>query len=1620
MALTSGPSHAQTILPTNGVVTSGAASIRQSGADLSVTQSSSRAIVNWRGFSIGQGDSVTFDQPNASSAILNRVTGSTTSSIAGQLRANGQVYLVNPNGIAITPTGAVRVGGGFVASTLGISDDDFSHGNLRFTGDGASAGVANAGSIQAAPGGFVGLLGGTVSNSGVVAVPLGKVAMGSGELATLNLTGDNFLQVSLPTNTKTADGQALIDVSGKVRAAGGSVQLKAATVAKAIREAVNVPGELSVASARASGGSIILSGGDRGDVSVTGRLNASGRSKGGTLAIDGRNVSLRKARLAAQAANGAGGAVTVTGTGAVSLTSTSIDASGATGGGAIRIGGEKKAQASSVSLDSATAVRADATVRGNGGSISVWSTGSATIRGAASAKGGVQGGDGGAIETSGAALDFAGASVDASSAHGRAGTWLLDPANLTIDQAAATAIDTTLAAGTTGTNVVEQTNGAAGAGAGDINVDAPISWSTGATLTLSAFHSIVFNAPTTIAGAGQLVLTTNNNVGGTSTGDGALAFTKGQGSAQFTGGPSVGAGLTINGQPYALVYTMAALATEMNRNTSGNFALAAPIDASSPLAFPAAPVATFSGKFEGLGNTISNLTIDVPAGTVPQGVSPNIGLIGLLNPAATIENIGLVGGSVTNNSTHTVSNPVGEANASVGELVGFNNGGTIANAYATGAVNGGGETQSNVGGLVGGMGALFNGPAIAGAIINSYATGTVTGSGTIGGLVGSSGAGSTITGSHATGAVISSDSGSGEAIGGLVGFNYGGSTIASAYANGRVAGGAGADIGGLVGANFISTITDAYATGAVSGGKGANVGGLIGLAGGTITDVYATGAVSGAGASLGGLIGTNFGGTFADAYWDTGTTGQSSSAGGVGLTTAQLQAALPAFQNPQNWGIVAGKSYPYLCIEFAGCAVTPQTVSGVVFSDSAGVSPVGAGTPVNGLVNGVALNSLQTGGGVTTGANGYYYFLLAPGSIPANGAVLTFTIITTQPTLAAALDPNGAALVDQIAAGSASNADIYANTLHIITPAVAYSTAAADLATAIGSSPVGPFVASLPNLTIDASSAFTIDQAISHPTGVITATALGDLTIGAGGSLAANSVTLATKANFFNQAGAGAISLQGSGGRWLVYSTNPNLDVDGGLAPNFFQYNAPYTIGADSGTTPAAPGNGFLYSDAPAIAITGVTRTYDATAALPTAAADYAFSGVNSGDSVSLDASGAAGSYATPNAGTGIDVTMTTLPTFVATRGGVPVFGYGVAPVSNDPIGTIAPLALTYSVADAASTYGATATLGAARLSGVLPGQTVVPTVGAFSGTTQVAISPRTPAGLYIQEVTGLSNPNYTIAPSGNAPGTLTVDPLTVTYSVANASSTFGTTPIPGATTLFGALPGDVLVPTVGLFKGPLQVPLSPLTPVGQYLQRVTALSNPNYRLGPSPNFPGVLTITARSDPGFLPGLTQINNPSPGGYDLGAAGELLRNFTSCEEPPSLPDPNRFADSDAALRAISQALENYFRRCQNPTQTTISDALDEYAAKLQILAPRLPPALRNIPAIVADGARRVRAARSRTEAVAVLRQTVAAVHKEIALVLSEDPETRSRELRDGDVVAAALDRTSVALVNSGGL
>jgi len=201
--------------------------------------------------------------------MLNRVTGDTPSTIAGQLTATGQVFLVNPNGIAITKTGEV-VAAGFAASTLDISNKDFLAGKFNFFGSGASRSVENEGRISTAPQGYVALIGGKVANSGSIIVPTGKVGLGSGEQATLDPSGDGFLQVALPT--KAAGDDALVKNSGKISA--GVVKLTAAAARDAARQAINMSGVIEAKSVSGGDGEVVFGGGE-GSVEVSGKVDVS-------------------------------------------------------------------------------------------------------------------------------------------------------------------------------------------------------------------------------------------------------------------------------------------------------------------------------------------------------------------------------------------------------------------------------------------------------------------------------------------------------------------------------------------------------------------------------------------------------------------------------------------------------------------------------------------------------------------------------------------------------------------------------------------------------------------------------------------------------------------------------------------------------------------------------------------------------------------------------------------------------------------------------------------------------------------------------------------------------------------------------------------------------------------------------------------------------------------------------------------------------------------------------------------------------------------------------------------------------------------------------------------------
>jgi len=490
-------------LPTGGAVSAGSATIAGGTGSMTINQSSQNAAINWQSFSIGKAEAVTFVQPNSNSVALNRVLGPDSSSIFGSLSANGKVFLVNPNGILFAKGAQVNVAG-LVASTRNITDSDFMAGNYKFSGTGSGT-VVNQGSINA-DGGYVALLGATVSNEGTIVAKLGTVALAAGNAFTLDVAGDGLLNVAV--NQGAVD--ALVQNGGMIRADGGQVLLTAQSAGNLLQSAVNNTGVIQAQTVENRNGTIrLLADMQSGTVSASGTLDASGTGAGQT-----------------------GGNVTLTGH-HVGLFGAQINASGDAGGGTVLIGGGYQGNNPAVQNASATYMSADSTIRadaitnGNGGTAVLWSNDSTRAYGSITARGGAQGGDGGLIETSGHWLDVWGVNVNASAPKGKGGMWLLDPADVTISAAADTngtivggvfapnpgvssanvnagALQVALNAGTSVT--ITTTNiGVPGTGAGDITVNAALTWvpAVTSTLTLNAVRDVNLN---------QAISATNGNL----------------------------------------------------------------------------------------------------------------------------------------------------------------------------------------------------------------------------------------------------------------------------------------------------------------------------------------------------------------------------------------------------------------------------------------------------------------------------------------------------------------------------------------------------------------------------------------------------------------------------------------------------------------------------------------------------------------------------------------------------------------------------------------------------------------------------------------------------------------------------------------------------------------------------------------------------------------------------------------------------------------------------------------------------------------------------------------------------------------------------------------------------
>lgn len=653
-------------LPQGGQLAGGNATVSTSASSMTVNQTSQTAALNWQSFNIAAGETVRFIQPNSSAIALNRVLGADPSSIFGSLTANGQVFLVNPNGILFSRGAAVNVSG-LVASTLDLSVNQFMNGKYNFAGD-SKASIVNQGQINAS-GGYVALLGANVSNEGVIAARLGSVALAGGNAVTLDVASDGLLNVAVDKGAV----QALVSNGGMIQADGGQVLMTAHAAGQLLPAVVNNTGVVQAQTIDNRGGVIRLLGDmQNGSVQVSGKLDASAPNGGNGGFIDTSAAQVRiadSARVTTASANGK------TGSWLIDPTDYTIAASG----------GDISGAALSANLaNTDITIQSTAGAAGTSGNVNVndsvtWSANKLTLN--------------------------AQNNININAQMNGSGT-----ASLALEYG-----QSAVAAGNTSTvNVNAAVNLPSG------NTFSKKLGSDGAVVNYTVINSLGAEGSTTgtdLQGmngnlAGNYALGSNIDASATSSWNGGAGFMPvGDNTVQFTGNFD-GLGHTVNG---ITINRPSGFRTGMFGATSGPNEIAnvgllggdvtgwqqvgALVGASVGTAISNAySTANVTGTYAAVGGLVgynagaSTITNSWASGTVTGG--PSIG--------------GLVGentASITNSyATGTVS-----GDSHVGGLVGYNFG-TIDTTYAIGTVSG---TGSNIGALVGGNNAYAN-------TLNSY------------------------------------------------------------------------------------------------------------------------------------------------------------------------------------------------------------------------------------------------------------------------------------------------------------------------------------------------------------------------------------------------------------------------------------------------------------------------------------------------------------------------------------------------------------------------------------------------------------------------------------------------------------------------------------------------------------------------------------------------------------------------------------------------------------------------------------------------------------------------------------------------------------------------------------
>lgn len=241
------PQHHETVF---GTVT-----IEKTADKMTIDQKTSTTQINWHSFDIGKNKEVEFKQPTTNSVAYNRVTGGNASQIQGKLKANGKVYLANPNGVIITQGAEINVAGLF-ATTKDLERISENGNGNKFTrkakeGKVLTEGkVINEGEIKAKD--FVVLNGDEVINEGKIDATNGKVYLSSGYNFTFTLS-DSGISVALEDNTV----QGIVKNEGSIKA--GEITLSAKGRNQALDSLVMNNGVLEATKVSSKNGKVVLS-----------------------------------------------------------------------------------------------------------------------------------------------------------------------------------------------------------------------------------------------------------------------------------------------------------------------------------------------------------------------------------------------------------------------------------------------------------------------------------------------------------------------------------------------------------------------------------------------------------------------------------------------------------------------------------------------------------------------------------------------------------------------------------------------------------------------------------------------------------------------------------------------------------------------------------------------------------------------------------------------------------------------------------------------------------------------------------------------------------------------------------------------------------------------------------------------------------------------------------------------------------------------------------------------------------------------------------------------------------------------------------------------------------------